>query len=92
MLFHSTAPGTTHGTGAIFKGSKSKQHNPPQEIIHHSDRGGQYCSRDYQAALKKYGIICSISQKGNCYDNAYTKIFFSANYYLSPTCHQKEID
>jgi len=54
-----------------------RRHKPPKGIIHHSDRGVQYCSRDYQAVLKKYGMICSMSRKGNCYDNACAETFFS---------------
>jgi len=54
-----------------------KRHKPPRGTIHHSDRGMQYCSRDYQAILKKYGMICSMSRKGNCYDNACAETFFS---------------
>ena len=43
---------------------------PPRGLIHHSDRGSQYCSIDYQAVLKKHGLLISISGNGNCYDNA----------------------
>lgn len=38
--------------------------------ILHSDRGSQYCSHAYQAKLQEYGYICSMSRKGNCWDNA----------------------
>jgi len=44
--------------------------------IHHSDRGSQYASRDYQKVLKEHDIICSMSRKGNCYDNAVMESFF----------------
>jgi len=44
--------------------------------IHHSDRGSQYASRDYQKVLKEHEIICSMSRKGNCYDNAVMESFF----------------
>ena len=47
-----------------------KARNPPPGLIHHSDRGSQYASGPYQAALKKYGMICSMSGKGECWDNA----------------------
>ena len=40
------------------------------DLIHHSDRGVQYLSDDFQALLKKHGITCSMSDKGSCYDNA----------------------
>jgi transposase InsO family protein len=41
-----------------------------------SDRGSQYASHEYQALLKQHGIICSMSRKGNCWDNAVMKCFF----------------
>src|SRR5205085_629405 len=45
-------------------------------LIHHSDRGSQYCSIDYPAELNKHGILVSMSGKGNCYDNAMVETFF----------------
>jgi putative transposase len=42
----------------------------PSGVILHSDRGSQYCSREYQKLLSDYGLICSMSKKGDCYDNA----------------------
>lgn len=53
------------------------RHRPPEGLIHHSDRGVQYCSNDYQELLKKHKFICSMSRKGNCYDNACAETFFS---------------
>lgn len=49
---------------------------PPKGLIHHSDRGSQYCALDYQEMLKTNGIIISMSGKGNCYDNAMVETFF----------------
>jgi putative transposase len=49
---------------------------PPQDVIHHSDRGSQYCSDKYQNLLKKHGFIISMSGKGNCYDNAMVETVF----------------
>jgi putative transposase len=49
---------------------------PPKGLIHHSDRGSQYCSIDYQAELKKHGILISMSGKGNCFDNSMVETFF----------------
>jgi len=43
-----------------------KRRRPPQGIIHHADRGSQYCSDAYQALFLKSGFICSMSGKGNC--------------------------
>lgn len=54
-----------------------KKHRPLPGLIHHSDQGVQYCSHDYQDALKKYKMICSMSRKGNCWDNACAETFFS---------------
>lgn len=51
---------------------------PPPGLIHHSDRGSQYASHDYQALLRQYGMICSMSRKGNCWDNAPIERFFSS--------------
>ena len=49
---------------------------PPPGLIHHSDRGSQYCSDDYQRLLKVQGIVPSMSGKGNCYDNAMVETVF----------------
>ncbi|KIL34451.1 transposase [Gordoniibacillus kamchatkensis] len=50
---------------------------PRGEVLHHSDRGSQYASLDYQARLQKYGLKSSMSRKGNCYDNACIESFHS---------------
>lgn len=50
--------------------------NPAPGLVHHSDRGSQYCSVDYQAELRKRGILISMSGKGNCYDNSMVETFF----------------
>jgi transposase InsO family protein len=46
-------------------------------LIHHSDRGSQYASRAYQRLLRQHGMICSMSRKGNCWDNSPVERFFS---------------
>lgn len=51
-------------------------HRPPVGLILHSDRGSQYCSALYQEKLRAYGIICSMSRKGDCYDNAPMESFW----------------
>ena len=51
---------------------------PPTGCIHHTDRGSQYCSHDYQKILKKHGLTASMSGKGNCYDNAAVESFFKS--------------
>ena len=48
----------------------------PRGVIVHSDRGSQYCSQDYQQMLKAYGLTCSMSRQGNCWDNAVAESFF----------------
>ena len=50
--------------------------NAQPGLVHHSDRGSQYCSVDYQAELRKCGILISMSGKGTCYDNAMVETFF----------------
>jgi len=50
--------------------------NPKKNIIFHSDRGVQYTSNKFQNKLRKYGFICSMSRKGNCWDNACAESFF----------------
>jgi putative transposase len=51
---------------------------PPKEgLIHHSDRGSQYASKDYQKLLREHQITTSMSRKGNCYDNACIESFHS---------------
>lgn len=48
----------------------------PRDVIVHSDRGSQYCSTLYQSLLQRHGLRCSMSAKGNCYDNACAESFF----------------
>jgi putative transposase len=50
---------------------------PDQGLIHHSDRGSQYASFDYQKQLQSYEMVSSMSRKGNCYDNACIESFHS---------------
>ncbi len=49
---------------------------PAAGLIHHSDRGSQYCSHEYQALLLRHGVRASMSRKGNCYDNAPVESFW----------------
>ena len=49
---------------------------PAAGLIHHSDRGSQYCSHEYQELLASYGMRVSMSRKGNCYDNAPVESFW----------------
>jgi putative transposase len=50
---------------------------PEKGLLHHSDRGSQYASNDYQKLLSNNWMDCSMSRKGNCYDNACMESFFA---------------
>ena len=50
---------------------------PPQGLLHHSDRGSQYASSEYQQLLAAHGLLSSMSRKGNCWDNAVAESFFA---------------
>jgi len=49
---------------------------PARGLIHHSDRGVQYAAKPFQELLTANGIVCSMSRKGNCYDNAVQESFY----------------
>jgi putative transposase len=51
---------------------------PAPGLLHHSDRGSQYASHAFQDKLKEYGMTCSMSRKGNCWDNAPTESWFNS--------------
>lgn len=51
---------------------------PATGVIHHSDRGSQYASHVFQSKLKEYGMLCSMSRKGDCWDNAPTESWFGS--------------
>lgn len=51
---------------------------PPEKLIHHTDRGCQYASREYRQHLAAHGLIQSMSRAGNCYDNAACESFFAS--------------
>lgn len=50
---------------------------PLPGLIHHTDRGSQYASKDYRKALEAKGTICSMSRRGECWDNAVGESFFA---------------
>lgn len=52
------------------------QRRPRGPLLHHSDRGVQYACDEYQALLARHGLQCSMSRRGNCYDNAVVESFF----------------
>ncbi len=53
-----------------------QQRRPAPGLILHSDRGSQYASDEYQALLKQHRVVCSMSRKGNCWDNSVMERFF----------------
>jgi putative transposase len=55
-----------------------EQRGPEAGLLHHSDRGVQYASRDYQEILRACDMTCSMSRKGNCWDNAVMENFFGS--------------
>ena len=59
---------------ALVKAVGAKR--PAPGLIHHSDRGSQYCARDYRDLLHRFGMKASMSRKGNCYDNAPMESFW----------------
>jgi len=54
-----------------------KRRCPEPGLLHHSDRGSTYTCEDYQAYLAAQGITCSMSRRGDCYDNAVIESFFA---------------
>ena len=54
------------------------QRNPERGLIHHSDRGVQYAAGDFQDLLDENKMVCSMSRKGNCWDNACVESFFAS--------------
>jgi len=58
-------------------GMALRNRRPDRGLLCHSDRGSQYASDDFQSCLAAHGIVCSMSRKGNCWDNAVAESFFS---------------
>ena len=59
---------------SLFRAVAAKR--PDKGLIHHSDRGSQYCSREYRNLLERLGLKASMSGRGNCYDNAPMESFW----------------
>lgn len=59
---------------SLFRGVAAKR--PPRGLIHHSDRGSQYCAHEYGKLLDQFGMVASMSRRGNCYDNAPMESFW----------------
>lgn len=54
------------------------QRRPARGLTHHTDRGSQYASHEYRRALHDIGAVCSMSRKGDCWDNAVAESFFAS--------------
>lgn len=61
---------------ALFRAVQNKQ--PAAGLIHHSDRGSQYCAYDYRQMLEQFEMQASMSRRGNCYDNAPMESFWGS--------------
>ena len=61
---------------ALWRAVRHKR--PATGLIHHSDRGSQYCADDYRKLVKQFGMLASMSRKGNCYDNAPMESFWGS--------------
>jgi transposase InsO family protein len=59
---------------ALARAIRSRK--PPPGLVHHTDRGGQYGSAEYQCQLDRHGMICSMNRAGKCVDNAVAESFF----------------
>jgi putative transposase len=62
-------------TGALEMALR-RRHRDGEHLLHHSDRGSQYAAADYRKRLSAHGVECSMSRKGNCWDNAVVESFF----------------
>ena len=60
---------------ALTKALENRLAEPTQGLIHHSDQGVQYASKDYVDCLKRHDILISMARKGNPYDNAFVESF-----------------
>jgi putative transposase len=61
---------------ALFRAVQLKR--PPVGLIHHSDRGSQYCAENYHDLVEQFGMRASMSRRGNCYDNAPIESFWGS--------------
>ena len=53
-----------------------RQRKPARGLLHHSDRGSRYCGKEYQNLPNRPGMLCSVSRRGDCRDNAPMESFF----------------
>jgi putative transposase len=69
---------TLHVSLVLTALQRARRHRrPPLGVLHHSDRGVQYACTEYRRALETAGMSCSMSRRGNCYDNAMIESFWS---------------
>jgi putative transposase len=61
---------------ALWNAVRNKR--PQKGLIHHSDRGSQYCAHDYRKLVEQFGMQASMSRKGNCFDNAPMESFWGS--------------
>ena len=61
---------------ALWRAVRNKR--PQKGLIHHSDRGSQYCAHDYRKLVEQFGMRASMSRKGNCFDNAPMESFWGS--------------
>ena len=59
---------------SLFRAIAAKR--PAPGLVHHSDRGSQYCALEYRKLLDQFGMRASMSRRGNCYDNAPIESFW----------------
>lgn len=73
------AMGESNDTGLTLRALEMAltSHNPPEGLVHHSDRGSNYTAKEYRRALADRGVKVSMSRKGNCWDNAVAESFFA---------------
>jgi putative transposase len=61
---------------ALLRAVKARR--PARGLIHHGDRGSQYCAHDYRRMVESFGMKASMSRRGNCYDNAPMESFWGS--------------
>jgi putative transposase len=66
-----------------------RQRQPAPGLLHHSDQGSQYASHEYQQVLAAYGMVASMSRRGNCYDNAPIESFWGTLKTEAPDANQR---
>jgi len=76
IVGHATAPRPLQELALEALAMAIRARKPAEGLLHHTDRGSQYLSAEYQDVLDRHGIICSMSRAGRCQDNAVAESFF----------------